>query len=264
MMTRFKEHSEVPVPVWLQALGTDGSWHNDAMPHAWIWVDEAAYRGVEIWVNYDDLSEREIGCKWEVLLIVSESQYHNQTGVALYQGEDEATAIEAVNLGLEKLGSELRVQETGPLAGVWTPWAEVLCRNCHDTGEDMTNSRPKRQIKWPEGEKREGDGLGFCNACGGRVWVDEEVALLTRLRALAGGEMEQTGGMCAALSIKRPDGGTVVVTNLDLPITIGVYGPGDWEDTGIERQSYCLPPSTPDEAAAAVIKAALTEPLEGK
>jgi hypothetical protein len=108
-MTRFKAHSEVPVPVWLQTFGTDGSWGNDAMPHAWVWADEATFRGVEIWINYDKPEDREIGDKWQVLLMENEEHYHNQTGEVLYEGDDESLAVEAVNRGMERLGSPLRV-----------------------------------------------------------------------------------------------------------------------------------------------------------
>ena len=146
---------------------------------------------------------------------------------------------------------------SAPIAGVWTPWADVLCRNCHDALKPEVTA--KRKIEWPAGEKREGDALGFCTQCGAKVWVTEEIARLTRLRAIVGGDMEQTGGMCAALTLKREDGGTVVVTNLDAPITIGRFKPGEWEENAEAEQYYCIPASTPDEAAAAIIRAALTE-----
>jgi len=145
-----------------------------------------------------------------------------------------------------------------PVAGVWTPWAEVLCRHCHDE-IDAKEATAKRKIEWPEGEKREGDGPGLCTKCGATVWVHEDVAQLSRLRKLTGGVMEQTGGMCAALAIGRLDGGTGVVTNLDGPLSIGVYGPGEWEEGGAEVQCYCIPEATTDEVAAFVILTAVKE-----
>ena len=260
MMTKFKEYSDIPVPVWLKDLGADGSWHNDAMPHAWIWVDEANFRGVDIWVNYDKPQDREIGTKFGVLLMESEAHYQGCSGEVLYEGEEDDAAIAAVNLGLERLGSPLRVG--GPIPGVWTPWAEVLCRNCHDKlGDDVT---AKRKVKWPEG-KREGDGQGICSRCAAAVWVNAEIALLTRLRALVGGDLEQTGGMCAALVIGRTqDDGRVVVTNMDAPICVAIFAPGEWEEGNAEAQIYNLPGATPDDIAAAVIRVALNESLEGK
>ena len=169
---------------------------------------------------------------------------------------------------------------SAPLAGVWTPWADVLCRICHDThyAERYRKFREAvdglREIKWPGQadstaapefrEKREGDGKGYCTQCGADIWVHEEIAQLTRLRKLVGGELQQTGGMCAALAIPHVSGGTVVVTNLNGPIDIGLYEPGGWDECDGAVQSYCLPFSSPDEAVAAIIRAAMTEPLEGK
>jgi hypothetical protein len=65
--------------------------------------------------------------------------------------------------------------------------------------------------------------------------------------------------MCAALTIGRADGGTVVVTNLDGPLCIGVYPQGDWEEGGAEVQSYNIPGETPDQGAAFVILTAVRE-----
>ncbi len=39
----------------------------------------------------------------------NDEQYHSQTGEVLYAGDDEALAVDAVNRGMEKLGSPLRV-----------------------------------------------------------------------------------------------------------------------------------------------------------
>jgi hypothetical protein len=161
----------------------------------------------------------------------------------------------------QKTKPAITMQVVGPIAGVWTPWADVLCRNCHDAlGKEVT---AKREIKWPAGEKRKGDGQGYCTQCGAPVWVHEEIARLTRLRKLVGGDMEQTGGMCAALALCREDGGKVVVTNLDGFIFIGTYKAGQWEEGGEGLDARELPSSTSDEDAAANIRVALTESLEG-
>jgi hypothetical protein len=262
MLTAFKEYPQIPVPAWLQALGSDGSWHNDAMPHAWIWIDEKTFRGVEIWVNFPKPADREIGDRWEILLLESENQYHNQDGEVLYQGDDEALAVEAVNRGLGRLGSWLKVVAGDPIAGVWTPWAQILCRACHDSLP--SDATAKRKINWPEGEKAEGDDLCLCTECGRSIWVAADIAQLARLHTNVGGELEQTGGMCAALVIPRGDKGTVVVTNLDGPLSIGRYAPGEWEEGAEAEQEYCLPVATPDDLAAAVIAVVLLEPLEAK
>lgn len=158
---------------------------------------------------------------------------------------------------------------TAPVAAVWTPWADVLCRICY-----ASKLIAAPEIKWPgpadattapdRAEWREGDGPGFCTECGGDVWVHDEIAQLTRLRKLVGGEMQQTGGMCAALAIPHVAGGTVAVTNMNGTIDIGLYYPKDWDEGGEVIQMYCLPFSTPDDAAAGVIRAAMTEPMEEK
>ena len=89
--------------------------------------------------------------------------------------------------------------------------------------------------------------------------MSEDIAQLTRLRKLVGGVLEQTGGMCAALTIGRMDGGTVVVTNLDGPLLIGVYAPGEWEEGNAEMQAFSIPGETPDQGAAFVILTAVKE-----
>lgn len=140
-----------------------------------------------------------------------------------------------------------------PIPGVWTPWADVLCRKCHDAlGKEVT---AKREIKWPEG-KREGDGQGWCTSCGAPIWVHAEIALLTRLRKMVGGEMQQTGGMCAALALKRPDGKDVVVTALDGPVVVAIFEPEVWGE-GEPVAMHELPEGATDEAAATVIREAL-------
>ena len=70
----------------------------------------------------------------------------------------------AITTSAESVGGAATV--SAPIAGVWTPWAEVLCRVCHDAlPEEVT---AKRKIEWPAAdtlsaslrEKREGDGPG--------------------------------------------------------------------------------------------------------
>lgn len=149
-------------------------------------------------------------------------------------------------------------RERKPVAGVWTPWAEALCRTCHDAcGREM-----KRTIEWPADEKRQGDAKGYCAQCDAPVWLADDVAQLTRLRRLVGGDMEQTGGMCAALTIHRIDGGVVVVTNLNGPVDIGIYPTEEWGDENADPVVYSLPFETPDEAIAAVLRAALAEEIK--
>lgn len=138
------------------------------------------------------------------------------------------------------------------IPGVWTPWGEALCRYCHD---GTKGSNVKRDIQWVTEMRPEGEGVGVCTKCGTAIWLEEDVAQLTRLRAIVGGDMQQTGGMCSALVIPRPDGGTVVVTNFDTTLDIGTYKPGMWEEGDQNDELYRIPYWTPDAAAAAVITA---------
>src|SRR5262249_25059946 len=100
-----------------------------------------------------------------------------------------------------------------------------------------------------------------CTKCGAHIWVHEDIAQLTRIRALAGGEMEQTGGMCSALVYYREDR-TVVVTNMDYDLAVAVFQPKAWEEGEDTIRAYSLPLTTPTHAAAAVIRTALAEPLK--
>jgi hypothetical protein len=140
--------------------------------------------------------------------------------------------------------------------GVWTPWAEALCRNCYDSIDHPL----KREIIWL-GRREATDRFGVCTRCGAPIWVREDVAVLTRLRALVGGDLEQRGGMCVALSIKREDGGRVAVTG-DATLVISVFEPGIAAE-GQPSKFFTLPTGTPDATAAVIIKLALSEPLVG-
>lgn len=92
-MTQFKEH-EVERPAWLGADWEDNSWHNDAMPHALLYLVQSAYPQavIEFWVNYPGSEDREIGTRYEVLFL---RDWGNDSGadVLLWRGEDEAAAV---------------------------------------------------------------------------------------------------------------------------------------------------------------------------
>lgn len=93
--------------------------------------------------------------------------------------------------------------------GVWTPWAEVLCLSCH--GQWLERSGPRREAGgWAEREVAEEAAVSFrCDRCRRptvcRGWP--EVTALAALRDRINDEtehvagMEQTGGMCAAVSL---------------------------------------------------------------
>lgn len=94
--------------------------------------------------------------------------------------------------------------------GRWTPEADVLCLACAEP-----ERRPTRVRLRPIVELAECDSVTRCDACGARVVVDWKVGneheMVLDLRdALGGGPgfadppavMEQTGGMCSALSVR--------------------------------------------------------------
>ena len=95
---KFKEHEEVERPAWLGEDWEDVSWHNDAMPHALlylrpVWDDESYPMPViEFWVNYSKTEDREIGTRYEVLFLKDWGN-DSSADVLLWRGEDEAAAV---------------------------------------------------------------------------------------------------------------------------------------------------------------------------
>lgn len=90
------------------------------------------------------------------------------------------------------------------VTGIFTPWAQVLCYACH--GNDLLGFRLPAErfteVCTPRDEVLdELEGPGTCDECFCDVWVRGDVAQLQGVRALAGGSLQQTGGMCAMLQI---------------------------------------------------------------
>ena len=122
-------------------------------------------------------------------------------------------------------------------AGLWTPGAAVLCWECHGPSmgphrkgptdeEYATYCEPLAPDCWSA------ECLCLCQKCGRDIDVrHEDVAQLRRIQHLAGrGDMEQTGGMCAAMSVVL-SGGTLVFSALDGPLGAGWYtGPVHWTE----------------------------------
>jgi hypothetical protein len=92
-MTQFKEH-DVERPAWLGAEWDDSSWHNDAMPHATLYLAQTEHPQpvIEFWVNYAAPEDREIGTLYEVVF-QRDWAAESGTDVMLWQGEDEAAAV---------------------------------------------------------------------------------------------------------------------------------------------------------------------------
>ena len=93
--------------------------------------------------------------------------------------------------------SKVIVQET-LRPGVWTQWAELLCNEC----ATVVGHGYKQRI--------EGGSLGYCDHCGCRISLTEELQseqALVRHAKVTGfplSQMNQTGGMCHAAEIYVP------------------------------------------------------------
>ena len=105
------------------------------------------------------------------------------------------------------------------LPGVWTPWAEVLCRPCHGPRflEQTIPEEEHDRLCVPISEKAvpKEDCVTSCDRCGRRCHVSVKVAyeheLATALKSVLKGRvkdvgMEQTGGMCSAVGVSLHGG----------------------------------------------------------
>lgn len=125
--------------------------------------------------------------------------------------------------------------------GVWTPWSLVLCVECdyaalkdgsrgkHYDSRLKTLSKMKRTA---EVTRPEGHLCGMCDTCHCPCWVRTDVALLQHVgyessdldwEGPFGWELQQTGGMCAALVYTTADDRELVVTAMDGELFIGEY-----------------------------------------
>lgn len=104
--------------------------------------------------------------------------------------------------------------------GVWTPWADVLCVQCHTATVS------------PVADASGADDApgGACDQCGVEILLPPHVAPLAWLRRqLPGGDMVQTGGMCAALVFRRGEVDRVVVA-ADVEAGEPVFYAGVYDD----------------------------------
>lgn len=142
-------------------------------------------------------------------------------------------------------------------AALWTPFGEALCDSCH--GSVKWNGRP---VNVPA-QTGTDDEHGYCTKCGRPVWVlgRSDVALLTRVRQKMGGEMNQTGGMCAALSFERADGGYVIVT-AEEDFVLGLYTKKGWEDSGEAARLQTAPVNRSLDQVCEAIRFLLDAPYD--
>ena len=115
--------------------------------------------------------------------------------------------------------------------GIWTPWAQVLCYDCHGN-ENLP--QPKTEEEWARMSApqplADGNAVTFCDDCHTDIQVDDSVAYEHNLAAALRDRgfdavMAQTGGMCSAVSItpsealqgaKEPDDiGEILITYND-------------------------------------------------
>lgn len=125
--------------------------------------------------------------------------------------------------------------------GIFTPDGQALCRAC-----------AKPRADWPEG-KDTSERLGHCTACGREIYLRADVALFTNIMhahtsdgspIIRYATLEQTGGMCAALSVTRADCYVFVVRddNGEMFATLYASELKMMEDEPIASVTVCIRP----------------------
>lgn len=129
------------------------------------------------------------------------------------------------------------------LSGIWTPWAQVLCHECHGNEGPRALEDEQYQKMLEPRPLQPGNAQTFCDGCGADVQVSRGLAaehnLVRELRDQGiEAAMAQTGGMMSACSIEvAPElrvgnGGDdpglleVLITNNDMgqgEYNVGVY-----------------------------------------
>jgi hypothetical protein len=131
-------------------------------------------------------------------------------------------------------------------SGTWTPWADVLCVECEYVvlKEQQGRTYPRRlQVlqamnRTAEVAQPEGCLLGCCDTCQVACGVRDDVALLQQVgfktsdldwEGPFGWDLQQTGGMCAALVLST-EGREIVVTAMDGEFFVGEYARAEGKD----------------------------------
>lgn len=156
------------------------------------------------------------------------------------------------------------------IPGLWCPWAEVLCLDCH--GRELRHRGPIPESEWNArnepvplhlDDPAWNEGIGKCHKCGRPVMIRRDVAELQAIGdAIAGcgsdevalGHLQQTGGMCAAATF---EGKRLVVVSIEDRCFVGSYvlGDVDWNDP-IDQSEH----DTLEDAVAAVRRYLDTDP----
>jgi hypothetical protein len=96
----------------------------------------------------------------------------------------------------------LTIEELRLTPGIWTPWAQILCFECHGDRALQTTLDPERFKEQPLDDKMD-SAIAVCDECGKDVWMVYKIAWEQKIVAALKEKghkavMEQTGGMCSA------------------------------------------------------------------
>lgn len=132
--------------------------------------------------------------------------------------------------------------------GIWTPWADVICYECH--GPDFSSAPNGRKLdkeseEWKKLTKPEyapAESITHCDKCNKLVSVVEEIAaehnFVSSIKSLGyEASMAQTGGMNSAGIIPLKDDKFIMVNfglEADISYTLGMFKDteDDWEYIG--------------------------------
>jgi hypothetical protein len=133
------------------------------------------------------------------------------------------------------------VQMSKAKMGIWTPWALVLCYECHgpkfprhrvnDDGEFERYEHTLSEFEWKRNTTplaiEEGKAITYCDKCGQAIQTYDSVAeehnLVKALRDFGvDASMDQTGGMNSACTIRKDFQGPLQVYG-DYPKYMVVY-----------------------------------------
>jgi len=153
----------------------------------------------------------------------------------------------------------MTTSDTKARNGVWTPWAQVLCVECEyaalkDSPRAQHYGKRLKAVaamnRTEEVGHPEGHLIGSCDNCHCTCWVRDDVALLQQVGFKSsdldwegpfGWELQQTGGMCAAL-VFSTETHEIVVTAMDGEFFVGEYKQPveEWNDPIRSWQSESL------------------------
>lgn len=109
----------------------------------------------------------------------------------------------------------MEIQTIKAKTGIWTPWAQVLCMDCHGTIVDNKGMLSEGTLKTYNELRplQEFNTITTCDKCKCEIQMDDGIAeehnIVLALQALGfKANMDQTGGMCSAASVDLDTGKT--------------------------------------------------------